>query len=123
MFVPEQNVINIFWYIYRIESFRCYQMPYWPKCNLAKNLLFEGLNKSSEESKRHYWDNKPSLIELCKQRLLLYQSLEANSKKKNAKKRYDSVLFVFKNLYANMKQRNPFCSFIWKAKKMSDNYN
>ena len=48
---------------------------------LQKLLFFEGLNKSREESKRHYVDNKPSLIELCKQRLLLYQSLEASSRK------------------------------------------
>ena len=59
---------------------------------LQKLLFFEGLNKSQEESKRHYVDNKPSLIELCKQRLLLYQSLEASSRTKNAKEQYDSVL-------------------------------
>ena len=58
------------------------------KCNLAKNLFFEGLNKSREESTGYYWDNKPSLIELCKQRLLLYRSLEANSRKQNCQRTF-----------------------------------
>ena len=72
---------------------------------LQKLLFFEGLNKSREESKRHYVDNKPSLIELCKQRLLLYQSLEASSGKKNCQGAIRQRSFVFKNLYTNIKQK------------------
>ena len=72
---------------------------------LQKLLFFEGLNKSREESKRHYVDNKPSLIELCKQRLLLYQSLEASSGKKKCQGAIRLRSFVFKNLYTNIKQK------------------
>lgn len=77
--------------------FHCYEIPYWPNAILQKILLFEGLNKSREESTGYYWDNKPSLIELCKQRLLLYQSLEANSRKKNCQRTFFCIqAFLYK---------------------------
>ena len=75
---------------------------------LQKLLFFEGLNKSREESKRHYVDNKPSLIELCKQRLLLYQSLEVSSRNKNFQGRIRQRSFVFKHMYTNIKQKVTF---------------